>query len=67
MTTNLLGLKKYAWRKNLRGLFVFCGRELTDAEVRKVVDYGIRKGYKTEADIPVMDVAILLRLKRAKL
>lgn len=46
MKTNLKGLKKWAWRKNLRGFFSFGGRSLTDAEVRKVVEYGIAHGYE---------------------
>lgn len=52
MHTNLQGLKKSAWRKNLRGYFILNGRELTDKEVRKIVEYGISKGYRTEGDIP---------------
>ena len=51
--TNLQGLKKLAWRKNLRGYFILNGRELTDKEVRMIVEYGISKGYRTEGDIPV--------------
>ena len=52
MRTNLKGFKKNLWRKNLTGFFVCNGRELTDSEVRKIVDYGISKGYETDADIP---------------
>lgn len=60
MTTNLAGLKKLAWKKNLRGYFTHGGRELSDAEVRRVVEYGISKGYRTEADIPEDEVERLL-------
>lgn len=60
LTTCLVGLKRNWWRKNLRGYFVFNGRELTDAEVRKVVEYGISKGYETEADIPDEELKKLL-------
>ncbi len=52
MRTNLKGFKKNLWRKNLTGFFVCNRRELTDSEVRKIVDYGISKGYETDADIP---------------
>lgn len=52
ITTNLEGLKKNWWKKNLSGYFIYNGRGLTDAEVRRVVEYGISKGYRTEADIP---------------
>ena len=63
MKTNLVGLKKFFWRKNLRGFFVYNGRELSDAEVRRVVEYGISKGYRTEADIPDDEVEELLNKK----
>lgn len=58
--TNLRGLMKWAWRKNLRGFFIFNGRELTDNEVRMIVVYGISKGYKTEGDIPDDEVMQVL-------
>lgn len=64
VTTNLKGLKKWAWRKNLNGFFSYGGRELTDAEVRKLVEYGISKGYRTEADIPGEEVEQLLNKKK---
>lgn len=38
VTANLQGLKRWAWRKNLRGFFSYGGRELSDAEVRKLVE-----------------------------
>lgn len=63
MTTNLAGLKKLAWKKNLTGYFTYGGRELSDAEVRRVVEYGISKGYRTEADIPEDEVNQLLGIK----
>lgn len=58
--TNLQGLKKWAWRKNLRGYFILNGRELTDKEVRMIVEYGISKGYRTEGDIPDDEVLQVL-------
>lgn len=61
MTTNLAGLKKFAWKKNLKGYFIYGGRELSDAEVRRVVEYGISRGYRTEADIPDEEVEQLLK------
>ena len=39
-------------RKNLRGCFSVDGRDVTNAEVRRVVSYAVDKGYETEADIP---------------
>lgn len=58
--TCLEGVKKWAWKKNLKGFFTRNGRELTDAEVRKIVEYGISKGYKTEIDIPEDEVDQIL-------
>ena len=56
----LQGLKKRVLKKNLRGFFTRNGRELTDAEVRKIVEYGLSKGYRTEIDIPSEEVEQIL-------
>lgn len=62
--TNLKGLKKWAWKKNLRGFFSFEGRMLSDKEVREVVEYAISKGYEYDSDIPDVEVReVLNRLK----
>ena len=58
--TNLNGLKKWAWKKNLRGFFSFEGRMLSDKEVRKVVEYAISKGYEYDCDIPDEEVREVL-------
>lgn len=47
---SLKGLKRHAWRKNLSGFFTHKGRNLSDREVRLLVNYGIKKGYETEAE-----------------
>lgn len=60
--TNLKGLKKWAWRKDLSGFFSFNGKELSDAQVRKMVEWAISKGYEYDADIPAEEVAELLNL-----
>jgi hypothetical protein len=60
--TNLKGLKKWAWRKNLNGFFSVNGKELTDAQVRKMVNWAIGKGYEYDADIPVQELIELLNL-----
>jgi hypothetical protein len=60
--TNLKGLKKWAWRKKLNGFFSVNGKELTDAQVRKMVNWAIEKGYEYDTDIPVQDVIELLNL-----
>lgn len=50
ITTNLAGLKRNWRRKNLSGFFTHRGRNLSDSEVRKLVEYGLKKGYRTEAE-----------------
>jgi len=51
MHINLEGLKKFAWKKNLYGYFTIENRKLSDAETRKLVIYGLQKGYKTDDDL----------------
>lgn len=60
VSVSLQGIKKFVWRKNLSGFFCVNGRSLTNAEVRKVVEYGIAKGYETNEDIPTEEVVQLL-------
>ena len=61
---SLKGLKKWAWKKNLRGFFSFEGRMLSDKEVREVVEYAISKGYEYDSDIPDVEVKeVLNKLK----
>lgn len=65
--TNLKGLKKWAWKKNLKGFFSFEGRMLSDKEVREVVEYAISKGYEYDSDIPDVEVRqVLNKLKNKK-
>lgn len=60
--TNLQGLKKWVWRKNLNGFFSVNGKELSDAQVRTMVEWAIMKGYEYDADITVKEVVELLNL-----
>lgn len=48
-------------RKDLSGSFVVNGRDMTNAEVRRVVSYAVEQGYETEADIPSDELAKLLQ------
>lgn len=60
-TCNLAGLKRNYWHRNLKGfLCLDDGTELSDAQVRRIVEYGIKHGYKTERDIPESEIAHLL-------
>lgn len=52
MTVNLQGLKRNAWRKNLTGFFTINGKPLSDSQVRKLVNWGIEHGCRTNEDIP---------------
>lgn len=59
LTTNLKGFKKNCWRKNLSGYFTVNGQPLSDTQVRRLVNWGIEHGCRTEADIPadrIMDI-----------
>lgn len=64
LKTNLKGLKKWAWRKNLDGFFSIDGKELSDKQVRTVVEWAIKKGYEYDVDIPGDEVIELLNLNR---
>ena len=65
ITTNLKGLKRWAWKKNLEGFFSVDGIILTDKQVREMVDWAIQKGYECDSDIPSDEVAKLLNLKHS--
>ena len=65
----MLGFKKWMDshpRQNLHGYFSVSGRDMTDAEIRRVVAYAVEKGYETEADIPSEELAQLLNLKEER-
>lgn len=61
--TSLKGLKKWAWRNDLSGFFSVNGKELSDSQVRKMVNWAIDKGYEYDADIPNDEVVELLNLE----
>ena len=64
--TSMRGFKQYMDahpRKNLTGYFSIYGRDMTNAEIRKMVSYAVAKGYETEADIPSEELAQLLKLE----
>ena len=63
ITTNLKGLKRWAWQKNLEGFFSVDGISLTDKQVREMVDWAIQKGYEYDSYIPSDEVVKLLNLK----
>ena len=65
--TSMRGFKQYMDahpRKNLTGYFSIDGRDMTNAEIRKMVSYAVEKGYETEADIPSEELVQLLKLEQ---
>lgn len=60
VAASLQGVRKHLWRKNLHGFFMVRGRYLTNSEVRRVVEYGISKGYETNADFTDEEIIDLL-------
>ena len=63
--TNLKGLKRWAWEKNVDGFFSVYGIELSDKQVREMVDWPIQKGNENDSDIPSDEVVKLLNLKHS--
>ena len=61
--TSLKGIKRWAWRKDLSGFFSVNGKELSDSQVRKMVNWAIHKGYEYDVDIPDDEVVGLLNLE----
>ena len=60
---------KHAWfseldappsKKAHRRLFPFKGKELKHEQIKRIVDYAVEKGYRTDADIPGEEVEKLL-------
>lgn len=47
-------------RKRTDGFFSFDGKELSHSQVKAIVDYAVKKGYKTDADIPGDEVAKII-------
>ena len=59
-SVDLKGLRQHAWKKRLHGFFSINGQALSDLEVRKLVEYGISKGYETNEDIPIEEAIKVL-------
>lgn len=60
---NLIGLKKsIVWKKKLDKIVEFKvdNKTLNDVQIRQVVNYGIKKGYKTDKDIPIEEIKKIL-------
>lgn len=46
--------------EKLTGFFSHNGRDMTDAEIRRMVSYAEENGYDTDADIPSEELARIL-------
>ena len=64
LTTNLKGFKKLFWKKDMKGYFSIGDRELTDAEIRHLLNYAITKGYERDVDIPAYEISVLLGMEQ---
>ena len=63
ITTNMKGFQNWMKRnprKRTDGFFSFRGMELKHEQIKRIVDYAVEKGYRTDADIPEEEVIELL-------
>jgi hypothetical protein len=63
ITTNMRGFQQWMRRhprKRTDGFFSFNGKELKHEQIKRIVDYAVEKGYRTDADIPSEELAKLL-------
>ena len=63
ITTNMKGFQNWMKRnprKRTDGFFSFRGMELKHEQIKRIVDYAVEKGYRTDADIPGEEVIELL-------
>lgn len=58
--TNLRGLKKSFWHRNMNGWFSIDGRELNNEEAHKMIDYCLEHGIVYDCDAPVEEIKELL-------
>lgn len=66
MTTNMKGFQRWMRehpRKRVDGYFNLGDRKMTHEEIKKMVDYAVLMGYRTEADIPEEELAKVLGLE----
>lgn len=64
ITTNMRGFQRWMKehpRKRTDGFFTFGGKELTHEQIKRIVDYAVKRGYQTDADIPTNEVERLLK------
>lgn len=67
LTTNMRGFQRWMRehpRKRTDGFFTFGGKELSHSQVKAIVDYAVKNGYRTDADIPSEEVARILKVRQ---
>lgn len=60
LRTNLTGLRKNFWHKDLSGLFAIGGRDLTNLEARKMIEYAVEHGIEYDGDVDDDEIKKLL-------
>jgi hypothetical protein len=63
ITTNMRGFQDWMKRhprKRTDGFFSFNGKELKHEQIKRIVDYAVEKGYRTDADIPGEEILKIL-------
>lgn len=64
LKTDMRGFQRWMKRhprKRTDGFFSFGGKELTHEQIKRIVDYAVKRGYQTDADIPTNEVERLLK------
>jgi len=56
LRTNLRGIRNNFWDKNLSGWFAIGGRDLTDEEARKMIEYALEHGIEYDSDIDANEI-----------
>lgn len=61
LRTNLRGLRKNFWKQNMAGWFSIGGRELTNVEAHKMIEYALEHGIEYDSDIDADEIKKLLK------
>lgn len=56
LRTNLIGIRKNFWGKNMAGWFAIGGRELNNAEAHKMIEYALAHGIEYDCDIDADEI-----------
>ena len=56
LRTNLRGLRKNFWNRNMSGWFSIGGRDLTDSEAKKMIEYALDHGIEYDCDLDANEI-----------